>query len=105
MQHEPKIAILRWEVGHVPEGLMQLETMPGNSTNLDSYPFPVKLVEVPGANANTVIINGIFGAGGDTLFDVYSLAVCMWGIAIPLALLAEWITYGKDYMKIAKRKA
>ena len=57
MQHEPKIAILRWEVGHVPEGLMQLETMPGNSTNLDSYPFPVKLVEVPGANANTVIIN------------------------------------------------
>ncbi|MBR5217068.1 MAG: hypothetical protein IKV68_01770 [Oscillospiraceae bacterium] len=57
MQHEPKIAVLRWEVGHVPEGLMQLETMPGNSTNLDSYPFPVKLVEVPGANANTVIIN------------------------------------------------
>ena len=25
--------------------------------------------------------------------------------AIPLALLAEWIAYGKDYLKIAKRKA
>ena len=33
------------------------------------------------------IINGVLAAGGDTLFDMYSLAVCMWGIAIPLALL------------------
>ena len=44
-----KIAILRWESGHVPQGLMQLEQLPGNSTNLASYPFPVKLVEVKGA--------------------------------------------------------
>lgn len=57
MRHEPKIAILRWESGHVPEGLMQLETMPGNSTNPASYPFPVMLVEVPGANVETVITN------------------------------------------------
>lgn len=57
MEQKPKIAILRWETGHVPEGLMQLETMPGNSTNPLSYPFPVKLVEVPGANADTVIIH------------------------------------------------
>ena len=33
----------------------------------------------------TVVINGVFSAGGDTLFDVYSLAVCMWGIALPIA--------------------
>ncbi|MBQ8954475.1 MAG: MATE family efflux transporter [Clostridia bacterium] len=39
-----------------------------------------------GRCVNTVVINGVFAAGGDTLFDVYSLAVCMWGIAIPLAL-------------------
>lgn len=38
-----------------------------------------------GRTVNTIIINGIFAAGGDTLFDMYSLAVCMWGIAIPLA--------------------
>jgi Asp/Glu/hydantoin racemase len=55
MEREPKIAILRWEAGHVPEGLMQLETMPGNSTNSASYPFPVKLVHVEGANVETVI--------------------------------------------------
>ena len=44
-----------------------------------------------GRAANTVIINGIFAAGGDTLFDVYSLAVCMWGLAIPLALLGGFV--------------
>lgn len=51
----PSIAILRWESGHVPAGLLQLEQMPGNSTNPVSYPFPVKLVEVKGANVETVI--------------------------------------------------
>ena len=55
MKEKPKIAILRWEEGHVPAGLMQLETMPGNSTNLKSYPFSVKLVHVQGANVETVI--------------------------------------------------
>ena len=39
---------------------------------------------------NTIVINGIFAAGGDTMFDMYSLAVCMWGLAIPLALLSAF---------------
>ena len=39
-----------------------------------------------GRTVNTIIINGIFAAGGDTMFDMYSLAVCMWGLAIPLAV-------------------
>ena len=56
-KESPKIAILRWESGHVPEGLLQLERMAGNSTNRDSYPFPVRLAEVKGANAETVIIH------------------------------------------------
>ncbi len=55
--NKPKIAILRWESGHVPQGLLQLETLPGNSTNPASYPFPVKLVEVKGANTETVIVH------------------------------------------------
>ena len=38
-----------------------------------------------GRCVNTVTINGVLDGGGDTLFDMYSLAVCMWGIAIPLA--------------------
>ncbi len=55
MDRNPKIAVLRWEEGHVPEGLLQLETMPGNSTNTESYPFPVRLIYVEGANVETVI--------------------------------------------------
>lgn len=55
MNQSPKIAILRWESGFVPQGLMQLETMAGNSTNPASYPFPVRLVEVKGACVETVI--------------------------------------------------
>lgn len=38
----------------------------------------------------TVVINGIFSSGGDTLFDVYSLIVFMWGIAVPLAFLGAF---------------
>ncbi len=55
MSRKAKIAILRWEQGLVPEGLRQLASMPGNSTNPATYPFPVKLVEVPGACVETVI--------------------------------------------------
>lgn len=38
-----------------------------------------------GRAVNTIVINGILAAGGDTLFDMYSLAVTMWCIAVPLA--------------------
>ena len=55
--NKPRIGILRWEGGKVPEGLMQLERMTGNSTNPASYPFPVKMVEVKGATTETVIIH------------------------------------------------
>lgn len=44
-----------------------------------------------GRSLNTITINGIFDCGGDTMFDVYSLAVCMWGIAVPLAALGTFV--------------
>ncbi len=44
-----------------------------------------------GRSVNTVTINGVLDGGGDTLFDMYSLAVCMWGIAIPLALAGAFL--------------
>lgn len=46
-----------------------------------------------GRVVNTVIINGIFYSGGDTVFDIYSLAVTMWGIAIPLAVLGTFVLH------------
>ena len=37
-----------------------------------------------------VVINGSVTTGGDTLYDVYSLAVCMWGIALPCAFFGAF---------------
>lgn len=45
----------------------------------------IMAVYMIGRCVNTIVINGIFDAGGDTIFDMYSLAVCMWCIAVPLA--------------------
>lgn len=55
MANNAKIGILRWEGGHVPQGLMQLEQLKGNSTNPESYPFPVDMREVKGACTETII--------------------------------------------------
>lgn len=44
-----------------------------------------------GRCVNTIVINGIFAAGGDTVFDMYSLAICMWGIAIPLSFAGAFL--------------
>lgn len=44
-----------------------------------------------GRAINDVTINGIFSAGGDTAFDMYSLAVCMWCLAIPLAAAGTFV--------------
>lgn len=44
-----------------------------------------------GRSVNGIVINGIFASGGDTLFDMYSLSVAMWGIAVPLAALGTFV--------------
>ena len=51
----------------------------------------IMAVYMIGRCVNTVTINGVLDGGGDTLFDMYSLAVCMWGVAIPLALLGAFM--------------
>ena len=44
-----------------------------------------------GRCVNTVTINGVLNGGGDTIFDMYSLIVCMWCVAIPLALAGAFV--------------
>ena len=51
----------------------------------------IMAVYMIGRCVNTVTINGVLDGGGDTLFDMYSLAVCMWGVAIPLAVLGAFV--------------
>lgn len=52
--------------------------------------FVILSVYMIGRCVCTVVINGIFASGGDTLFDMYSLLVCMWGIALPCAFFGAF---------------
>ena len=54
------------------------------------YMMCIMAVYMIGRTVNTIVINGIFAAGGDTIFDMYSLVVTMWMIAVPLAALATF---------------
>ncbi len=52
----PFLGVLRWEEGGSPKGLEQLESLPGNSTNPLTYPFPVLFKRVAGANYHSVLV-------------------------------------------------
>ncbi|TFG82143.1 MAG: aspartate/glutamate racemase family protein, partial [Spirochaetales bacterium] len=51
----PIIGILCWESGQVPRGLVQLESLVGNSTNPASYAYPIRFYHVKGANIQTIL--------------------------------------------------
>jgi len=51
----------------------------------------IMAVYMIGRCINTILINGVFYSGGDIMFDAISLAVCMWGIAIPLSMLGAFV--------------
>lgn len=51
----PLIGILCWEAGCSPRGLAQLETLPGNSTNPETFDFAVRYCRVKGANIHTIL--------------------------------------------------
>ena len=71
--------------------LLRLVILTGEAQSLLSGMMVIMSVYMIGRCVNTVTINGVLDGGGDTLFDMYSLAVCMWGIAIPLALLGAFV--------------
>jgi Asp/Glu/hydantoin racemase len=53
----PLIGILCWEAGSNPRGFEQLEKLPGNSINPDTFYFPVLYCRVKGANLHTILEN------------------------------------------------
>ena len=53
---KPFLGVLCWEQRGNPKGLEQLESLPGNSTNPLSYPFPVIFQRVVGANYHSVLV-------------------------------------------------
>jgi len=70
----PKIGVLCWEKGHVPRGLQQLETLPGNSTNPASYDYPVRFHHVRGANVHTILENPDATVLGTMIADARTMA-------------------------------
>ncbi|MCQ2517968.1 MAG: MATE family efflux transporter [Lachnospiraceae bacterium] len=94
-----KIAKLAFIVGFVSAILMFILTpVMSGIVKLDEQALVyfkqmmlVMSVYMIGRCVNTIIINGVFSAGGDTLFDMYSLAICMWGVAIPLAFVGTFL--------------
>ena len=52
--------------------------------------FVIMAIYMIGRTVNTIMENGVFCAGGDTLFDTYSLIVSMWCIALPCAYIAAF---------------
>lgn len=74
------------------------------SETADKYLIQMMLVMsvyMFGRYFNTIVINGVFAAGGDTMFDMYSLAITMWGIAIPLAALGTYFFHWPIFLVYA----
>ncbi|WP_026491216.1 MATE family efflux transporter [Butyrivibrio sp. XPD2002] len=94
-----RLAKISYVIGFLSTALVLLVTFPvvnfmkltPSAKSLLTGMMVVMAFYMIGRCVNTVIINGIFSAGGDTLFDVYSLAVCMWCLAIPTALLGAFV--------------
>ncbi|MFG0261114.1 MAG: aspartate/glutamate racemase family protein [Novipirellula sp. JB048] len=51
------LGVLCWQQAGCPRGLQQLEMLTGNSTNADSYAYPVSFRRVPGANMESVVLS------------------------------------------------
>ena len=94
-----RIFRLAFLCGFVSTGLMLLVTplvmrfvkLSGGAHDYLLGMMLIMSVYMIGRCVNTILINGIFDSGGDTVFDLYSLAIVMWGIAVPLAALGTFV--------------
>lgn len=74
----------------IPLSLMAVDLSEKATSYFISMSFILALYVI-GASYNSVVINGMFASGGDTLFDCYSIIVSMWCVAIPLAFLGTFV--------------
>ena len=71
--------------------ILQIVKLSENAQTYLIHMMIIMSVYMIGRVVNTIVINGIFAAGGDTMFDMYSLVVCMWMIAVPLAAAGTFL--------------
>ncbi len=74
----------------IKPSLMLVELSETATSYFISMSFILALYVI-GASYNSVVINGMFASGGDTLFDCYSIIVSMWFVAIPLAFMGTFV--------------
>lgn len=94
-----RLVVIAFVIGFVSTGIMLLVTpvivrfvkLTPEAIHVFYGLMTVMAVYMIGRAVNTILINGIFSAGGDTIYDLYSLAVCMWCIAVPLAFLGTFV--------------
>ncbi|MGN0907302.1 MAG: MATE family efflux transporter, partial [Bullifex sp.] len=77
-------------LGSIPLALSVVKLSPGAVQDFITLSV-ILSIYIVGCSFNSVVINGLFTSGGDTLFDVYSLAVTMWGVAVPLAAAGTFL--------------
>lgn len=71
--------------------ILSIAKLTNQASEYLTYMMIIMAVYMVGRCVNTVTINGVLDAGGDTVFDLYSLVVSMWAIAIPLAILGAFV--------------
>ncbi len=75
----------------VTPGVLRMVSLTPKAQEYLTGMMVIMAVYMIGRCVNTVTINGVLDGGGDTVFDLYSLIVSMWCIAIPLALLGAFV--------------
>lgn len=78
--------------------LPRLVRLTGEASRLLEGMMAIMAVYIIGRCVNTILINGIFDSGGDAEFDVKSLAVTMWLVAVPLAALGTFVFHWHPYI-------
>lgn len=75
----------------VSPGVVGFMTLEENASKLLGKMLVIMGVYMIARCINGVVINGVFAAGGDTAFDIYSLTVCMWLVSIPMSFLSAFV--------------
>ena len=71
--------------------VLSMVTLTSGATQLLSSMLIISAINIFGAAINTAFICGLFRSGGDSRFGLIMDTVAMWGVSIPLGLIAAFL--------------
>jgi putative MATE family efflux protein len=71
--------------------VFKIATLTPQATQFLNIMVYINACSIIGAAINTVLICGIFRAGGDAKFGFILDIICMWGVSVPLGLLSAFV--------------